>query len=180
MSALDPFVNVGCSTVAEFVLTPKHYDFDPASSEPEPNPNSNPELVFARTAAPVYVMLNIVCFSLECHEQDCRYLQANFPSNFIAKPIPPYECANAPLLKDPTVFGGSLVTVSWIDQSDNETGFKVERSDNGGAFVEVASLAPDVVVYGDTPPAGFTYCYRVAACSSSGLKTYSEIKCVTL
>ena len=42
------------------------------------------------------------------------------------------------------------VVVSWEDKSDNETEFRVERSDNGGAWSEIATVAANTGSYNDT------------------------------
>ena len=49
---------------------------------------------------------------------------------------------------DPTdlvaeVLSATQVSLTWTDNATNETGYTVERSDNGGAFAAVATLPAD-------------------------------------
>ena len=49
-----------------------------------------------------------------------------------------------------TVASASRVDVAWTDGSSNESGFKIERSRNGGAFTQVATVAANITTYADT------------------------------
>ncbi|MCC2668658.1 MAG: hypothetical protein K0Q72_1129 [Armatimonadetes bacterium] len=62
------------------------------------------------------------------------------------------------------VLSASSVTVSWTDQSSNETGFVVERSADGGGFTTAATTAANVTsqVVGGLQP-GVTNTFRVRA-----------------
>jgi Ca2+-binding RTX toxin-like protein len=68
------------------------------------------------------------------------------------------------------------VTLSWVDNSANETDWIVERKTNGGDWTPLASVpsttGPDVggtVTFGDTTVAeGSTYVYRVLASNTVG------------
>ncbi|MBI5508600.1 MAG: hypothetical protein HY903_07595 [Deltaproteobacteria bacterium] len=66
------------------------------------------------------------------------------------------------------------VRLTWVDNSDNETGFKVERrAGTSGSFVEVATLAAQRATYTDTGIAPDSdYTYRVRAYLGAG--TYSD------
>jgi predicted secreted Zn-dependent protease len=68
------------------------------------------------------------------------------------------------------------VDLSWTDTANNETGFVVERSDNGGAFAVIATLpGADTVSYIDTNVAsGNVYEYQVAATNATGTSGYSN------
>ena len=64
------------------------------------------------------------------------------------------------------------VTLTWTDNAANETGFVIQRSDNGGAFVQIATPGPrsNTGSVSFTDPAvslGNTYQYRVAALSTA-------------
>jgi FtsP/CotA-like multicopper oxidase with cupredoxin domain len=69
------------------------------------------------------------------------------------------------------------VNLTWTDNANNETGFVVERSDNGGPFVQIAALpVADIVSYIDTNVAfGNFYEYQVAATNALGQSGYSNI-----
>jgi hypothetical protein len=67
------------------------------------------------------------------------------------------------------------VTLTWSDNSNNETSFKVERRTGSGAFAEVASLGSNVTTFGDSGlTAATTYGYRVRAVNGSGPSNYSN------
>ena len=72
--------------------------------------------------------------------------------------------------------GSTQVTLQWADNATNETGYVVERSDNGGAFAVLdATLPADSVGYVDTTVvAGNLYEYRVAATNAVGTSDYSN------
>ena len=74
-----------------------------------------------------------------------------------------------------SVIGSSQVNLAWSDTSSNETGFKVERSANGGGFVEIASLGANATGHSDTTvSAGNSYAYRVKAYNGLGDSAYSN------
>lgn len=64
----------------------------------------------------------------------------------------------------------SAVDLSWTDNSDNETGFKIERSPDGmSSWVLAGQVGPNTVVYRNTGlVSGTTYFYRVFAYNGSG------------
>ncbi len=66
------------------------------------------------------------------------------------------------------------INLAWTPGDTNEMGFIVERSDNSGAFVQIADLAAGTVTYADTSvlPSN-TYVYRVAAYNLSGASAYA-------
>jgi hypothetical protein len=69
---------------------------------------------------------------------------------------------------------GSAVNLQWADNSSNEDGFKIERSDNGGAFNQIATVSANVNTYQDLSLATGTYAYRVRAYNSGGDTTYTS------
>ena len=69
----------------------------------------------------------------------------------------------------------SSLELSWNDNSTDETGFKIEQSNSGGGFVEIASLGANTVNYsisGLTP--NTNYSYRVLAYNDGGNSVYSN------
>ena len=44
------------------------------------------------------------------------------------------------------------ITLTWTDTSSNETGFSIERSPDGHAFSQIATVAQNVSTYVDTNP----------------------------
>jgi FtsP/CotA-like multicopper oxidase with cupredoxin domain len=72
-----------------------------------------------------------------------------------------------------TLSAGPQVRLDWTDNAGDETGFVVERSADGGAFVQIATPGPLAgtggVSYVDgAVAAGGTYSYRVYAVNGSG------------
>jgi YD repeat-containing protein len=63
----------------------------------------------------------------------------------------------------------SQINLSWTDNSNNETGFKIERSADGGTFTPLVTVAANVTAYNNTGlPASTTYFYRVKATNGAG------------
>ncbi|HEY0781430.1 MAG TPA: fibronectin type III domain-containing protein, partial [Thermoanaerobaculia bacterium] len=65
--------------------------------------------------------------------------------------------------------------LSWTDNADNETGFRVELAPFGGAFAEVASLPANTTsttLGGLTPATAYTV--RVRAANANGFSDYSN------
>jgi hypothetical protein len=70
----------------------------------------------------------------------------------------------------------SQINLSWTDHSNNETGFKVERTRHGNSFKRIATVGANVTTYTDTGlKASTTYRYRVRAYNSGGNSAYSNI-----
>jgi len=69
----------------------------------------------------------------------------------------------------------NAITVSWSDNSADESGFKLERSSNGVDFSEIASLGANAASFADTGlPPKTSYWYRVRAFNGAGLSAYSN------
>jgi len=67
------------------------------------------------------------------------------------------------------------LTLSWNDNSNNEDGFKIERSSDGSSFTEIATVGANVATYQDTTIAkGQNYTYRVRAFNEFGNSGYSN------
>lgn len=63
----------------------------------------------------------------------------------------------------------SQIDLVWVDNAVGELGYKVYRSTDGVAYVEIDDIAPDSESYADTTVvAGTTYWYQVAAYNGSG------------
>lgn len=71
------------------------------------------------------------------------------------------------------------IDLGWTDNSDNESGFTIERSDVSGTtgFSELATPAINATSYSDTSflNAGTTYWYRIKANGTGGSSTYSNV-----
>src|ERR1041385_6077661 len=67
------------------------------------------------------------------------------------------------------------INLSWSDRSDNEDGFKIERSTDGGKFTQIAQVTANITSFGDTGLFPDTrYSYRVRAYNASGDAGYSN------
>ncbi|MCG8696878.1 MAG: hypothetical protein MI922_02395, partial [Bacteroidales bacterium] len=85
----------------------------------------------------------------------------------------------------PTANGGGVcsddITINWIDNSDNETGFKVERAVNSESnFIEYATLSANTRSFTDPDLPKSTYRYRVCAFNGNGSSGNCEPIVVTL
>ena len=79
------------------------------------------------------------------------------------------------------VISATQIDLSWTDNAINETGFVVERSDNGGGFAVIATLPADSVTYTDNAVSGGnSYTYQVAATSGAGQSGYSNQTSVSI
>jgi hypothetical protein len=83
----------------------------------------------------------------------------------------------------PVVAAQSLSNVlSWTDNSNNESGFNIERKiGTNGTFAQIATVGSNVTSYTDSNvTAGTTYCYRVNAFNSAGPSAYTGELCKTV
>jgi len=102
------------------------------------------------------------------------------PSNAVtATPVAPTPSAPSGLLV--TSSSPTTATLTWADNSNNETGFKVERkTGTGGTYAQVGTQSQNLNFFNDSGLTGGTqYCYRVRATNGSLDSTYSNEKCVT-
>ncbi|MCX5713670.1 MAG: fibronectin type III domain-containing protein, partial [Candidatus Omnitrophica bacterium] len=87
------------------------------------------------------------------------------PTNLIVKGWPSYWSQNE-----------NEAELSWQDNSDNEQGFRIERSDNGnaGSFIKLADVGRGVTEYTDTNlKAGVNYSYKVRAFMGNRISGYA-------
>jgi hypothetical protein len=69
------------------------------------------------------------------------------------------------------------INLAWTDNSNNESGFKIERCQGTSCsnFVEIAQVGSGVTTYSNTGlTSGTSYSYRVRAYNSSGNSSYSN------
>lgn len=71
----------------------------------------------------------------------------------------------------------SSMVITWVDNSSDEDGFKLERKrDDEGSYTQIADVGAGVTTYTDTGLAlEHDYSYRVKAYNSVGESTYSNI-----
>jgi len=80
---------------------------------------------------------------------------------------------NTPPVDKPTSLSatssGLVITLSWTDNSDDETGFKVMRRDSlEGAWTTIDTTSAGATSYTDTVSTAGTYWYRVQATNENG------------
>lgn len=81
-------------------------------------------------------------------------------------------------LSVPAQASAASLALNWTDNSNNESGFKIERMPAGGSFNLLATLGSNVQAYIDTTVVeGSSYCYRVSAYNSAGTSTPSNSAC---
>jgi predicted phage tail protein len=84
----------------------------------------------------------------------------------------------APTNLTATVISKSQINLSWTDNANNETGFRIQRCKGSTCtnFTQIATLGPDATSYINTKLSPYTtYRYRVVAYNASGLSDYSNI-----
>jgi hypothetical protein len=91
-------------------------------------------------------------------------------------PTPTVPAAPTNLTAD-LVGNSGQVNLTWTDNSNNETGFQVERSPDGSHWAVLTTQVPaNTTTYRDSSAVkGQTYYYRVAAYNSVGLSAYSNV-----
>jgi len=72
------------------------------------------------------------------------------------------------------------VLLNWLDNSDNESNFVIERSTSvAGGYIQVATLGANLRTYTDnTVFRRTTYFYRVRAVNTGGKSNYSNVASV--
>ncbi len=75
-----------------------------------------------------------------------------------------------------TAISATQINLTWLDNSNNETGFKVERKTGaGGTYAQIATTAANTTSYSDASVAPSTnYYYRIRATNASGDSGYSN------
>lgn len=91
-------------------------------------------------------------------------------------PNPPTAPAN--LLAN--ALSGTAVQLAWVDNSNNESGFSVERRTGAGMFAEIARPMANATSHQDTGlTPGVSYTYRVRAFNAGGNSAFTNEATVT-
>lgn len=80
-----------------------------------------------------------------------------------------------------TAVSHSRIDLAWLDTSRRESGFKIERSDNGtSGWTQIGTVGSGVTVYSDNGRSSSTaYYYRVRAHNDQGDSAYSSVASAT-
>jgi hypothetical protein len=82
---------------------------------------------------------------------------------------------NAPSNLTANAITSSRIDLTWQDNSDDETGFKIERKTGSGSYSQIATVGAGVTSYSSTSlSAGTTYYYRVRAYKGTLNSDYCE------
>jgi transcriptional regulator CtsR len=82
---------------------------------------------------------------------------------------------NAPSDLTATPVSSSQINLTWQDNSDNESGFRIERKTGTGSYSQIATVGAGVTSYSNSRlSANTTYYYRVRAYSAAGNSDYSD------
>jgi fibronectin type 3 domain-containing protein len=81
----------------------------------------------------------------------------------------------APTNLTATTVSSSQINLSWTDNSNNETGFEIERKTEQSDLVEHTSVNPNITTFlDDNLSDGTNYTYRILALNSVGNSSYSN------
>jgi hypothetical protein len=119
----------------------------------------------------IHLMMIILSLVLIFNTQGC---------NGKKNPIAPSQ-PSAPSNLIATAGSSSQVSLTWNDNSNNEDGFKVERTPGGTTnFAQIASLSANTTSYQNTGLTASTgYSYRIMAYNSAGNSGYSNTATAT-
>jgi len=105
-----------------------------------------------------------------CNEAGCSDFSSEVEAT--TDDVPP----GAPMDLTATTTGPFSVFLTWTDESENETGFEVERKEGtSGSWEPAVTAAADATEFGDMSLSPNTsYVYRIRACNDVGCSTYSD------
>jgi hypothetical protein len=106
------------------------------------------------------------------------HLGSSLPNDAIGGGV--VEPPAAPTNLNATAAACDQIDLTWTDNADNESGFKIERSPNGSTFSQIDTVGANVTGYSDTTAAeNTTYWYRVRAYNTAGDSAYSNTDSAT-
>ncbi|RKT45022.1 fibronectin type III domain-containing protein [Thiocapsa rosea] len=86
----------------------------------------------------------------------------------------------APSTLGASVASTSRINLAWRDNSNNETGFRIERRIGTGAWSQIATVGPNATSFASTGlMSQTTYGYRVRAYNGIGTSAYSNVVSAT-
>ena len=113
------------------------------------------------------------------YSMEAKNSSFNFYIDFIKNPqssTPPEEPLASPSGLNATPSSCTKIDLSWTDNSDNESGFEIERITDSSLF----TVGANVISYADTKVSENTaYSYKVRAFNDAGSSTYSNTAIAT-
>ncbi len=73
-----------------------------------------------------------------------------------------------------SISGSNKINLTWKDNSNNETGFLIQRKDSTNIFAAAGTVPANQTYYNDTVSYGGNYVYRVIAFNDSAESNYSN------
>jgi len=87
----------------------------------------------------------------------------------------------APTALTATIISPTQIDLAWTDNAINESGFIIERSANGAAFVPLGTVNANIITFSDNlAKTGDIYSYRVTATNASGNSLPSNLAQITM
>ena len=119
------------------------------------------------------------CYEIRSYKIAGKNTQySSFSAPACATTLPPP--VNAPSQVDVVPTGSSSVSISWIDNSSNEDGFRIERASTvGGPWTQVASAPANATTFSQAVAAEQVACFRVIAFNAVGPSSPSAADCAT-
>jgi hypothetical protein len=144
---------------------------------------SNPNVTYNGVATGVAEGTNLTCTEGNLSNPPCdadnrkTLNNAAFTIANFRESLAPDEPSNL----NTSVISHIQINLSWQDNSNNETGFKIERKlGTGGTYSLIATVGAGVTSYSNTGISPNTqYCYRVRASGATADSGYSNESCAT-
>lgn len=100
------------------------------------------------------------------------------PSNVVTLTTP--VAPTTPSGATPTLVTANEIDFTWVDNSNNETGFRILRSTNNGEYFTLVTLPPNSTSYQDTTvQPGTIYSYHIQAYNAAGYVDFTGFNTTT-
>jgi hypothetical protein len=94
------------------------------------------------------------------------------PASITVPGLPP----SAPTNLTAVPVSRTQITLTWLDNADNETGFTIERSTNGTTWSPIATVGANIRTFSNTGlRTGIVYSYRVRAINAWGSSAFTQV-----
>lgn len=111
----------------------------------------------------VHAVVIILMLALHMGHQGCLKIDAETMS-----PMGPTDLAG-------TVVSATRIDLTWIDRSNNEQGFTIQRRVGTGSFSDIATVGSDTIGYKDISlTRNTTYTYRIFAFNEAGASPFTN------